>query len=104
MNIPKSIKIGPYDYKIVIEDEDWLQMNDCYGSCYDLKKTITVVLLDNPCVIDTLLHEIMHACYTVMGIREKEGEEATVSKLATAMTMVFRDNPELVELLKELNP
>jgi len=103
MNIPKKIKVGPYDYTISVEDEDWLHSHDTYGQCYDIKRRISIVVLDNPCVVETLLHEILHACYAVMDLKEKEGEETTVTRLATALTMVFRDNPDLVDLIKELN-
>ena len=103
MNIPKKIKIGPYDYSVTVENEDWLNAHETYGHCYHAKRKISIVLLDNPSVIDTLLHEVMHACYAVMDLKDKEGEETTVTRLATAMTMVFRDNPKLVALLGELH-
>ena len=102
MDIPKKIKVGPYDYKIVVEGLHWYEQHGKYGDCHDDKRQISIVEMDDHTTIDTLLHEVLHACYLVMDIKDKDTEETTVTRLGTALTMVFRDNPKLVELLGDL--
>ena len=44
---------------------------------------------------DTVLHEILHACWSTMNLGPTEEEERAVSAMATALIAVMRDNPKL---------
>ncbi len=51
---------------------------------------------------DTLLHEVMHACYSEMGLHEEVPdilEETVIRRLATALLYVLRANQEFTKFL-----
>ena len=50
---------------------------------------------------DTVLHEILHACWSTMNLGPTEEEERAVSAMATALVAVMRDNPKLREWLAD---
>lgn len=51
---------------------------------------------------ETLLHEILHGILDATASQEtKDGEEALVNRLASGLTSVIRDNPELIDFLQE---
>ena len=54
---------------------------------------------------DTVLHEIMHGlCFLMnLGLTD-DGEEHVVRKLATGLTQVFVDNPDLLTYLANAGP
>lgn len=59
--------------------------------------------VDNPQeeIVNTLIHEIFHACYQVMDL-DREIEEKTVTCMANIFTQVVYDNPHFLEyLIKE---
>ena len=97
--LPPTLRIGPYDYKLILVDkiqdegerEDWGKYEYC-------KLTITISK-DQPNQLfaaDTVLHEILHAIYTHAGIQPVTPEEGICSALATGLIQVFRDNPKLL--------
>lgn len=46
-------------------------------------------------VVDTLLHEVLHAADELLQLKLKHGQ---VYRLAAVLTQVLRDNPELVKV------
>ena len=53
---------------------------------------------------DTLLHELLHSIWYVMGVEPPESatadfEEYVVARMATGVLCVLRDNPKLVTFL-----
>jgi hypothetical protein len=96
MKLPESVKVGHFVYNI----EDWCHRsanaNGAYGMCSKQEGVIRIDTKALPQMVrDTLLHEIMHACYREWGIASEDDEERTVGQMATAMTTVMIDNPEL---------
>lgn len=66
------------------------------GQCNRDKLTITVATyFPDENVMDTLLHEVIHAIDYSMATRMTEEQ---VAALATGLFAVFRDNPGLMEL------
>ena len=51
--------------------------------------------------VETLLHEVLHAVWWEMGMAEAEEEEDVCRKLGSALVKVLRENPELMEYLRE---
>lgn len=41
---------------------------------------------------DTLLHEILHGISYLMGLEDKDSEEAFVGRISTGLRMVIKDN------------
>lgn len=48
-----------------------------------------------------MLHEILHAIYWVYGVEDEDKEERLVGMMASALTQVWRDNPQVVTWLNE---
>ena len=83
-------------------------MTDCFGE-YDYRQNIISIQHDlcGQERANTIIHEIMHAAVQVAGLNQEkaalekdEHEEAVVNQLTNVMMGVFRDNPWIVEMLK----
>jgi hypothetical protein len=92
MSRPEVIKVGPYDIRVADEtDED--MAHDFYGTFSRLQLEIRMRPgQPRVCEVDTLIHELLHALFFVGDIRSKR-EETIVTRLATGLTQVLRDNP-----------
>lgn len=96
IEIPKSVKVGPYTFKVYARSRAWYNTHGVFGNMVADTLEINVCGHLAPIVtLDTLLHEILHAVYYVYHLDDKDDEERIVSTLATAMTGVYRDNPFL---------
>ena len=101
INLPSPIKVGPYDYQVIHWDTSDASGHDKMGECNHCSQVIRVVTDRNPPVIvDTLIHELLHAAYYVGNFHEKAWEEYTVTTLSTQLTGIFRDNPHLLEWIQ----
>lgn len=43
---------------------------------------------------NTLLHEIMHVCWSMAALNDEDKEERIVTALANGLSQVIRDNPD----------
>lgn len=50
-------------------------------------------------VANTLLHEVLHMCWSTMDIQDGDREEHTITTLTNALCQVWRDSPELIAFL-----
>jgi len=100
-----SIDIGYANYKIIITEE----MPDSNVWGYTNTDTYSIYLYahmeDGP-ARETLLHEIMHAIFEVIGFTSEEEEklytesnEDLTTKVSRGMILLFRLNPKLIECL-----
>jgi hypothetical protein len=99
--LPESLRIGPFDVRI--EKHDKLSDDDTWGT-YNGASLLMQFQSGQPSncfAVDTVLHEIHHAIYRIFALRDSDDEERIVAVTATAMTQVLRDNPKLVEWLKD---
>ena len=108
--LPDMVRIGYKDVKIryVRPDYKKWEMTDCFGE-YDYRQNIIQVQHDlcGQEIANTLFHEIMHAAVQVAGLNQEkaplekpEFEEAVVNQLTNVMMGVFRDNPWMIDMLK----
>ena len=84
----------------------WLNKDECYGLHDQNNKTIE---LSTSCVhknmVETFLHEILHAIYTEYEISSQDDEEKTVSLMSKGLLNTLVDNPDLIDyLVKTLKP
>ncbi len=71
----------------------------CVGMFEPAKESIKIKKDQAPFEeVDTLLHEIIHACEYKAG---KPYSEDWVRPVATGLTGVFKDNPELLDWIKK---
>lgn len=96
--LPKTLKIGYRTYEVVPLSPPDFEMTDKYGWCDKINSRIYIYVSEQPMVTaDTLLHEVIHATWTWMGLEERHDEEATATRLATGLINVFYENPDLLE-------
>ena len=93
-----KLKIGPLDYQVryrtAYEDPD------SYGQCHKEDETITLRAdVSAGRQLDTLIHEVLHACYDAYTRSGCLDEEAVCSFVGSALAAVIRDNPEFLAAL-----
>ena len=94
--LPTSLRIGPFD--VAVEIVDKVFDDDAWGAYVHGKQLIQLKseMPSKTFAIETVLHEINHAVYSLFELRKKDCEERIVSTLAAGWTQVFRDNPRLL--------
>jgi len=103
--LPKTIRIGPFDYKIVILSAVETVEKNVYGECANLQQEIRMRAKyeSYSACADTFIHECLHALWWIMNIKEADNEERVVTTLATGLTMLLRDNDWLAAWLNRFN-
>ena len=97
MKIPKKLKIGGHDYKILVVDgEDQKKGNSNWGKTFHHQKE---VYIDKSAAQSqreqTFFHEIIHCIDKVYNGDElvnADRGEATISRLAEGVYQVLKDN------------
>lgn len=99
--LPRKITIGPYPYKIELAD-DWLvhEGGKKWGLCSFDTSTISVT---NPSLfpstevfIGVIVHEVLHAMWSVGNIPERTKEEPAVLALEVQFVQLFKNNPSFI--------
>lgn len=100
--LPKSLRIGPFDFQII----EYHPMSAAACRRYGEFSSMEVCIRIDPqagCVktVDTLIHELTHAIYWTYGIDDKDKEERVAGFMGTAWTQIYRDNPDLLRFIGE---
>jgi hypothetical protein len=110
---PKSLKIGPYTYRVTTKkaDLDRQGVRD-QGSNAGYSQVSSQVIavrtttaagdekVGRDYAASTLLHEVLHQCLAVAGFRmDSEAEENVILAMETPLLQTLRDNPELLAYL-----
>jgi hypothetical protein len=100
--LPKRIKIGAYDWQVVVETEG----DDTYGQSDFEKRSLRLWphLLTSPAhAVGIVLHECLHVIYDNYAVKKvrKNKEEATVLAFEEGLVSLFRDNPKLLTWIKK---
>lgn len=94
------LKIGPYNY--TVKDVDCVSKSEPF--CGLILYAEQEIRLDSDLMperrVETLLHEAIHGIDEYMST---DLSEAQVKSLGIGITMLLRDNPELVELVADLS-
>jgi hypothetical protein len=90
MKIPKTIKIGAVNYKVIEVDNIIDTAGDCMGRC-DIKKATIELKKEQSQEMkeSTLLHEIIEA---INAMCELEFSHKTICTLETMLHQVLKDN------------
>ena len=103
MNVPTTVQVGPYSYKVVLLAKE---MSELFGETDSREQAIRLhpdQARDS--MADTLLHEVLHAVWHCSGLHDgKYNEEQVVRGLTTWLLLVLRDNPDLVGYLCDEEP
>ena len=101
---PRRIKVGAFDYTV---EHNPQALEDVGGDAalWNAQLRIAVNKDQAPGYLrDSLLHELLHACYQQSGLydpEKKEYEERVVSHMTPRILDVLRANPRLVAWLTE---
>jgi len=96
--LPASVKVGHRDIAIVLASR--AELDGAYGDFLDDAQRIRLDRERKPqSQAETLIHEILHACWPAHWSLVGDVEETFVSTLAPRLAAVWRDNPALVDWL-----
>ena len=98
----KAVRVGPFDIAFIPlraeERDECLGQFSKVGMAIELREAYG----NQQQEAETVIHEVLHAVWYIMGIHGKpEAEEAIVNRMSVGLAMVFRDNPDLIEWMKE---
>lgn len=96
IQLPSSVRIGPYDYDINPEGVEMPGEADQFVGLI-LRDKLQIVIQHKQApmqVADTYLHEILHGIWSVCALGASAKEEVAVSALSTGIVNFLRDNPE----------
>jgi hypothetical protein len=101
--LPPFVRVGPYDMTLAPTSgvKTFARRSVGEFSARELKISYAVEAPSKIDALDTLLHEINHAIFFAYRIYDEDKEERTVGMFATAWTQVYRDNPWLLEWIRE---
>ena len=95
MKIPETIKVLSVDYIVKRPDKSWVDDAEARGNCDSNKQIINIPETGQVCqTLDTTVHEVFHAIYDSMQLTDEDKEEDYVSRMATGLITVLRDNPK----------
>ena len=107
----KKLRVGFQDLTIEIKDADFRTDNltDCYGHYLQRENKIQInTNLEQHDLLNTVIHEVLHACCYVGGLTTKsnplsdeDNEEVVTNTLANQIHIVLRDNPWLIKFIQE---
>ena len=94
-DMPKSVRVGYATYKIEEWPTELATASERWGEC-DGMNGIIKLRMDLPAheLANTLLHEILHAVWSV-GACDDGDEEKCVTIIANQLTQIMQDNPKV---------
>jgi hypothetical protein len=99
---PKTIRIGPHEYRVRLVPDSILEGAGADGTCQPRRLVIALDGMQPPTQLaDTLCHEIGHALLSTVKV-EEELEESICLSLGPALFALVRDNPALVDWIRSL--
>lgn len=107
--IPVAVQIGPYLYTVERNQTAALQAKvenrsaSCVGSNDPGAQVIRIDPEQGPdSTVDTLLHEVLHAVWSLVGLHEgtaSKYEEQVIAALSPSLLDTLRRNPDFVRCL-----
>jgi hypothetical protein len=96
--LPRSVVVGYRTYRVDLIDAataDAEKFDGCIQ--HNLGRIYLDERMSPPAMANTLLHEILHACWYMGGLYEAPVEEVAVVVLSNQLSQVIRDNPDVVK-------
>lgn len=109
VTLPATVQIGWKTFTVVAWDHQVALAKQRYGECDHLESTIRVdTSFGDMQIIETFLHELFHAAFDVgqanqdrTNTAETFTEEFAIGFLASWLTTILKQNPELIGLLAQ---
>jgi hypothetical protein len=107
LTLPHSIKIGSKDFSISYQEDLKTGGDYCLGLYKDSEREIFLVTYlkeDSWHELEVFLHEAAgHGLWSFFAMPEdEEAEEKFAEVISKGLTMILRDNPELVRAIYEI--
>jgi hypothetical protein len=102
MELPSRVFIMGHEFVIEPLPKELFDYTDTYGDCCTDKRVIRVYCETHLSVMrDTLLHEILHGVWSLLGLEKREEEEKAVNSMATLLIGCIDDprNKEVIDFL-----
>lgn len=94
---PAEIRIGYRIYLVEIMASMDVVSKGRFGECDNCGGHIRICADLEPAeAANTMLHEVMHACWYVVNLDDEDKQERVVTSMANQLTQVWRDNPALI--------
>lgn len=92
MTLPKEVWVMGHRWEIDEAGQDWFDDTNAYGNCCSVKRKIQIYTGGGGSISrDTLLHEILHACWVMLDFNDKEEEERVVNSLSSVLIGLIDD-------------
>lgn len=92
MILPTEVWVMGHKWDIHRADKSWFDDHGTWGDCCSQQRKIRIYLGGGGSIArDTLLHEILHACWHILNFENKEEEENVVSSLSSVLIGVVDD-------------
>ena len=90
--LPSRVYVLGHEYIVEEMSQSLFKEREAYGDCDNEQKRIRIYCGTTQSVTrDTLLHEILHAAWSLLYIQSKDEEEKIVSRLSTLLIGFFDD-------------
>ena len=102
-SMPKSVRVGCYDFRLEPMTKRESGAEEAYGVCHFDDLLISYAEGHSPQLLgNTILHELLHAVHFVMGLptgSETGTEEMFTTAGTNGLQILWRDNPQLITWL-----
>ena len=103
VKLPEAIKILHKTFSLRERTYNESFGNSRLAEINFMANEINYLPLDNSEVVDSIIHEVLHGLFAMFDIKmEEQEEEHVVSALATGLTTVMKDNPDLFYSLQDM--
>ena len=99
MMIPRVLRIAAFDISVEEMPTSVARAAERLGEFSNVEQCIRVQTQDLSkwIVLDTLLHELVHAIFSCYSLDDDDDQERLASVMGTALAQVCRDNPDLIK-------
>jgi len=92
MLLPTEVWVMGHKWDISEVGQDWFEDTDAYGNCCSVKRKIQIYTGGGGSITrDTLLHEVLHACWAMLALNDKEEEEKVVNSISSVLIGIIDD-------------
>lgn len=95
MKIPEKVKVGPFDYKVILEEKPFVDGNNALDGIHMYDKNIIKVAKSGSQDYQNqvFLHELMHAIIAVYA--DNSQNEHLVEQISKGLYQVIKDHPDI---------
>lgn len=97
---PRKLQIADKTYSVVSRSKEWGAKHKAFGRCHYDKQVIEYAREQDVIeLVDTIIHEVLHAAIQEYNITVKS-EEKIVTALANSVTDILVKNPHLLSWIQ----